>query len=971
MALMTASPVAWTPDPGGLRQVVVMLRDSACGSTAVQAQVYERLRSLAQHAEFNNYLAYILARGPADGRSASAPTAASASAEPRDAEAVGVRQAAGLLLKNNLKRLYNSLQPPVQTYINGELLSAIGDDSKLIRSAVAVCITAIVSEAGLQVWPELLPSLMRCLDSSATFQDGALHALSTICEQSPSRLGEDPSRPLDAIVPKLLYFLQHPAPSVRSVVVHILSQFLLQLPAALTPHLPAYRDALLNSAADPSPDVRRRVTAALRVLLDSQPAVLSGEAHLSALVSTMMMSSADRDASVALEACEFWSSIAPGVTPAVRPFLRRLLPILLDNMVYASDDIAAVDASVSADDAALPDRPEDVRPFFHHSHSHRGGSSGGGGVGTDHSPRKPGTSSTPPERGAGAGYDAADSGESDVDNDDIADDDDAFGEWNVRKCSAAGLDALAHKFGDELLPHLQPLLEERLTDNSRWLVRESAVLALGAIAQGCYKGMVPNLPHLVPFLTRLVADSYPLVRTIACWSLSRYARWLASRKEDALPAAASVLIARLTDSSKRVQQAACSSLAVLLEAAGPAMQPYLPALLPALTAAFDQYQARNRLGLYDATSTLAEYIGYPALADPSFSRALLAPLVVRWNMLVDFDMDLLPLFDCIARVVRALMDRAQPFSAPLFSRGVRVLNNVVVRASAGDSADGDEERVLCALDLLSAVVTALGPQAEPLVVVEPALIPLLVAIGDIAPAAGAARSNNAARHASSAACGVLGELARSRSPSLLRHAKLADVLAVLASATAGGDATAAWSLGEVCLMVVQADGASAADKAALLTPPLSGILPPLMAAIVARPAATFASGDEAVTAAVTLCRLSWALPDPVAPALCEVLPLVTAAVAAAEPGRERAEAVHGLCVAVGYSVADAPGVAAGMAGFCELAADFGMTPEEVDVVPVVATVLSSWKAATGAGWGSFVTALSTNVRAQLGDLYGL
>lgn len=805
---------------------------------------------------------------------------------------------------------------------------------------------------------------MRCLDSSATFQDGALHALSTICEQSPSRLGEDPSRPLDAIVPKLLYFLQHPAPSVRHVVVHILSEFLLQLPAALTPHLPAYRDALLNSAADPSPDVRRRVTEALRVLLDSQPAVLSGEAHLSALVSTMITSSADRHSSVALEACEFWSSITPVVTPAVRPFLGRLLPILLDNMVYASDDIAAVDASVSADDATLPDRPEDVRPFFHHSYSHRGG---GGGM--DYGSRLLGATTTPPERGAGR--ETADSSGSDVDDDDLADDDDGFGEWNVRKCSAAGLDALAHKFGDELLPHLQPLLEERLTDNSRWLVRESAVLALGAIAQGCYKGMVPNLPHLVPFLTRLVGDNYPLVRTISCWSLSRYARWVASRKEDALPAAAGVLIARLTDSSKRVQQAACSSLAVLLEAAGPAMQPYLPALLPALSAAFDQYQARNRLGLYDATSTLAEYIGYPTLADPSFSAALLAPLVVRWNMLVDFDMDLLPLFDCIARVVRALMDGAEPFSAPLFSRAVRVLNNVVVRATAGDSADGDEERVLCALDLLSAVITALGPQAEPLVSVEPTLIALLVAIGNVAPADGAARANNAARDASSAACGVLGELARSRSNSLLRHAKLADVLAVLASATAAGDATAAWSLGEVCLMVVQADGASVADKAALLTPPLSRTLPPLMAAVRARPAAAFASGDGAVTAALALCRLSWALPDSVAPSLCEALPLVTAAVAAAEPGRERAEAVHGLCVAVGYSVAGAPGVAAGMAGFCELAADFGMTPEEADVVPVVASVLSSWKAATGAGWGSFVTALSTNVRAQLGDLYGL
>jgi len=139
---MAASPVGWTPDPGGLRRVVVMLRGSTCGSTVVQAEVYEQLRSMAQHAEFNNYLAYILARGPADARAAAA--------EPGDAEAVGVRQAAGLLLKNNLKRLYNSLQSPMQAYINGELLSAIGDDSKLIRSAVAVCITAIVSEAGLQ-----------------------------------------------------------------------------------------------------------------------------------------------------------------------------------------------------------------------------------------------------------------------------------------------------------------------------------------------------------------------------------------------------------------------------------------------------------------------------------------------------------------------------------------------------------------------------------------------------------------------------------------------------------------------------------------------------------------------------------------------------------------------------------------------------------------------------------------------------
>lgn len=40
-----ASAQAYMPDPGGLRQVVGMLRLEVCGSTAVLAQVNEQLRS--------------------------------------------------------------------------------------------------------------------------------------------------------------------------------------------------------------------------------------------------------------------------------------------------------------------------------------------------------------------------------------------------------------------------------------------------------------------------------------------------------------------------------------------------------------------------------------------------------------------------------------------------------------------------------------------------------------------------------------------------------------------------------------------------------------------------------------------------------------------------------------------------------------------------------------------------------------
>lgn len=45
-------------------------------------------------------------------------------------------------------------------------------------------------------------------------------------------------------------------------------------------------------------------------------------------------------------------------------------------------------------------------------------------------------------------------------------DDDDDGEevnrWNLRKCSAAGLDVLSTVFGDELLPIVLPIVEQRL-----------------------------------------------------------------------------------------------------------------------------------------------------------------------------------------------------------------------------------------------------------------------------------------------------------------------------------------------------------------------------------------------------------------------------------------------------------------------------------------------------------------------------
>lgn len=414
--------VAWQPDPSGLRTVVGILHESTQGTTARHDVLYKQLEAYAMHADFNNYLAYILAHGMGSQDIASANagtggsvdslniTGAGFSNGPRsthstasgvtgaDTSAVvngasgrvnvsgtgdgtglegqmgaasvekateGVRQAAGLLLKNNLVVLYKNLTSEMRSYINIELLTALNDSSKYVRSAVAVCITAIVSTGGLQVWPDLIPTLIGCLDSNqASSLDGALTVLCRICEDVPDLLDSDPSQPLDLLIPKLASFVQHPSDAVRTKVLHILNQIVLIMPVALLNHMDTYLSALFRVADDASADVRKRVCTAICLLLESRPEALAP--HIRDVIQYMLKASTDPSTEVALEACEFWAIYVEvsDASSTLREFLPRLIPMLLDNMVYSEDDRALFETELE-DDTMVPDRPEDTKPRFH------------------------------------------------------------------------------------------------------------------------------------------------------------------------------------------------------------------------------------------------------------------------------------------------------------------------------------------------------------------------------------------------------------------------------------------------------------------------------------------------------------------------------------------------------------------------------------------------------------------------------
>lgn len=152
------------------------------------------------------------------------------------------------------------------------------------------------------------------------------------------------------------------------------------------------------------------------------------------------------------------------------------------------------------DDQNVPDKDSDIKPRFHKAKTQGGVELGGRGT---------------------------DDSDSD-DDDDVKKE--ALTDWNLRKCSAAALDVLSCVFHETLLPVLLPILKENLV-STNWLIRESSILALGAVSEGCMEGMIPQLPGVVPYLISSLSDVKALVRSITCWTLSRYSHWLIGQSQ--------------------------------------------------------------------------------------------------------------------------------------------------------------------------------------------------------------------------------------------------------------------------------------------------------------------------------------------------------------------------------------------------------------------------------------------------------
>jgi transportin-1 len=625
-----------------------------------------------------------------------------------------VRYSAAINLKNYIKLGYKSIPRDSLDCIKNSVLSTLQDTNPQLRSFAGTVITEIVQQGGLLQWPEILQDLMGFVsnpagDVTAEAQEGAMSALAKVCEDNRKLLDKDyhGQRPMTVIVPKLLQYTGNSNSKIRVFALKTLKSFIPQKSQVLFSQLDTYLSTIFNLTADPNIDVKRIICQSLVQLVETRPDMLAP--HIDGLVNYILSQQQQFDLpELALDAAEFWLSVGEQdeLRDLMGPYLPKVIPVLLTSMVYGEDDVARLEGD--EDDADEEDRPENIKPQFAALKAGRGATTVlANGVNGHSTPQGADTPSN--------GEDLSE-GEVEEDEDDDYDDDDPESVWSLRKCSAAALDVFAVNYHAPVFDIVLPYLMQNL-QNELWPRREAAVLALGAIADGCMSVVAPHLPQLVPFLISLLSDKEPVVRQITCWCLGRYSEWASHLQSPTdttrfFEPMMQGLLERMLDRNKKVQEAGASGFASLEEKSGQKVIPYTEPILRQFTQCFSAYKDKNMYILYDCVQTLAENVG-PEMAKPDRIDLLMPVLIGRWNKVADESRELFPLLGCLGYVAQAYGDKFAEFAPPIFSRCVKVIYQTLQAHMAfvnNQSIDEpDKDFIVTSLDLLSAIIQAIEP----------------------------------------------------------------------------------------------------------------------------------------------------------------------------------------------------------------------------------------------------------------------
>ncbi|KAI9331648.1 armadillo-type protein [Zopfochytrium polystomum] len=560
-----------------------------------------------------------------------------------------------------------------------------GDKDLSIANAATISVIRLLVQREIKCAPDLLLVLLYFTGCPSTSIGTALDCwtlIRVICDQAVPVISEHPL--MNEIIVALIQHKDHDNPDLSTPAIQSVNCFVMAMSCpAMVQNIPGYINRLIQQSHCPDGQLVSLVCESVALITEKLHKKIADDL-LDKIISVIMRCCDATDNAVARSACEFWITFADcgdeRFYDLVGLHLEQLLPILLKNMSLTEDDMKARRFAVEAKDTpetALAFR-SDIQASTERPHPHR--------------------SST----------------EDDDDDDaDLADDSNMG--WNLRKCAAASLDAIASAFGDQLVPHLLPPLKAALSSDD-WIQREAGILALGAVAVGCARGLEVYLGELVKFLWVCLGDPRPIIRAMASWTLSRFSQWIVHglainngpRQDPHYFDHSLCRLAELVlDKNSEVSRSACTALATLVEAAGDALGPHLSTVVHSVNAAFGQILDSNVGFLCDLVVTLADAAG-GKLNNRDYVPLLMQPLLVQLDRQLAARSDISVLFDCLRSVALAAGASFKPFAGRVWAAGWRVLVGEMPNVQAGSS---DMSLTVAALDLLQGLVQSLGADA--------------------------------------------------------------------------------------------------------------------------------------------------------------------------------------------------------------------------------------------------------------------
>lgn len=149
----------------------------------------------------------------------------------------------------------------------------------------------------------------------------------------------------------------------------------------------------------------------------------------------------------------------------------------------------------------------------------------------------------------------------------------------LRKVSAKVLDKLSFIYPLEIYTILKNYLENDIK-HSDWVIRERSILILGAISEGSYEYLKPNLSNLIPFLIFDLQNENRFIRAISCWSLSRFTKFilidnLNENANELFKNFLAEILKRVMDTDPLVQISACSTFSNIITVKKEMVEPFL------------------------------------------------------------------------------------------------------------------------------------------------------------------------------------------------------------------------------------------------------------------------------------------------------------------------------------------------------------------------------------------------------------